>query len=207
MRALTPLCELARKHETDKGGRHYRYGGGDSDTCHEYTPVYWDLFHDRVETVKTVLEIGVNAGSSLRMWEEFFPNARIIGIDSNHGCLFNAGRINCYAADQNNPHDLRNALQAANASSFDMIVDDGSHELEHQITSMKTLLQFMAPDGIYVIEDMHYDCHPELIAAHMPEGFVWEAITCEMGLGKAHCWCPDCGGKAPEQLLVFRRAP
>src|ERR1700692_4306194 len=87
---MTPLCELARKHETDKGGQHFRYGGGDSDTNHNYTPVYHRMFEEDRDSVRNVLEIGVHQGSSVRMWKEYFPRAQIVGIDTNMECLRHA---------------------------------------------------------------------------------------------------------------------
>lgn len=149
---MTLLCELAKKYETDKGGQHYRYGGGDSDTCHNYTPFYHAWFDEDRATVKSVLEIGVNAGSSLRMWKEYFPSAHIIGIDCDPKCLKEAeDRIEIEIADQNNPDQLRAVV---GARAFDIILDDGSHFREHQITSLKTLLPYLAPGGYYIVEDL-----------------------------------------------------
>lgn len=216
MRPLTPLCELARKHGTDKGGRHLLAG----ETCHEYTPIYWDLLNGQREDVLRVLEIGVNYGPSVRMWEDFFPNAEIVGLDSNAEALFHAGRIHCYAADQGREDSLLAALVAAgghilddkvHAQEFDLIVDDGSHEDHHQILSAQVLLPFLSADGVYVIEDLNVDCQPNKIAypilEHMKkqgEEFLFDCFVCEPGMGKAMCGC-DCG--MPETLLVFRRYP
>ena len=203
MRPMTPLCELAKKHETDKGGRHLRYGGGDSDTCHEYTPVYWDLLGEKREVVRHVLEIGINAGCSLRMWKDFFPNADIVGLDNNEYTLFTEDRIQTILADQSSEISLVVAMGHVPLTKpcFDLIVDDGSHEPSHQIVTMRTLLPFLRRDGIYVIEDLNVDCKPELIGQHVPAGYTWEAIPCPGGIGKAVCGC-GCG--EPENLLVIR---
>lgn len=151
----TLLCDLARHFETDKGGNHYRYGGGDSSTCHNYTPHYHSMLNDRRFSVKHVLEIGVNAGSSLRMWRSYFPNADIVGIDSNAAALFNEERIRCFAADQNNRGQLHTVMSALyDKPLFDLIVDDGSHERPHQLVSLDALLPFLAPEGLYVVEDL-----------------------------------------------------
>lgn len=198
MRPMTPLCALARKHQTDKGGRHYFAG----DTCHEYTPVYYDLLQSRQHDVHNVLEIGVNYGCSLRMWRDFFPLAQIIGFDSNAEALYQEERIRCYAADQNNGASLDAALREASCFEFGLIVDDGSHETDHQIFSMRHLLPFLTHHGIYVIEDLQIDCKPEIVSQHVPPGFIAEAIRCEPGLGKAICGC-GCG--TSERLLVIRR--
>lgn len=201
MRDLTPLCEIANKHKTDKGGRHFFAG----DTCHEYTPVYYDLLHNARHYVHSVLEIGVNYGCSLRMWRDFFPEATVIGFDSNAGALFTEERIKCYAADQGREDDLLRAMfdvhQDFPAMKFNLIVDDGSHETAHQILTMKTLLPYLELDGVYVIEDLQVDCKPEIIGEHVPAGFEWLDAPCEPGLGKAMCGC-GCG--EPERLLIIK---
>jgi hypothetical protein len=66
---MDQLTKLAVKYKTDKWGKHH------------YTPVYYDLFKDRRETVKNVIEIGVAEGAGLFMWREFFPNATIYGAE------------------------------------------------------------------------------------------------------------------------------
>jgi len=202
---MTPLCELARKYGTDKGGEHLIAG----DTCHNYTPAYHVMFWDRRDRVKNVLEIGINYGCSLRMWREYFPNAQIIGIDSNEECIRNyEEHIHCFVADQYNERDLTDVLTrlsplGGGPPKFDLIVDDGSHESAHQIFSAQVLLPFLARDGYYVIEDIFPDCKPELIGNPicMDETFRWDAIPTGRGLGKAHCGC-GCG--QGEQLVVIR---
>jgi hypothetical protein len=199
---MTPLCELARKYGTDKGGEHLQAG----DTCHNYTPAYWKLFHDRRHQVESVLEIGINHGCSLRMWADFFDRATIIGMDSNQQCLFNEGRIRCFAGDQNSREDLENVITAAGIASYDLIVDDGSHEPEHQIFTATVLLPRLAQRGYYVIEDIEPDCRPELIGTPIVnglEGYAWYPIPTGRGIGRAYCRCGCEGG---EQLVVLRHA-
>lgn len=186
---MTILCDLARKHETDKGGSHFRYGGGDSDTCHNYTPEYHAMFGEDRADVEHVLEIGVNAGSSLRMWADYFANAEIVGLDSNAECMKHTdptNRIKVLMADQGDPLSLLDALAKLPEGSpkFDAIIDDGSHERNHQIVSMQTLLPFMAPWGYYVIEDIGtWPSPPPELPAAVPPGFVGEYIKVTGGLG------------------------
>lgn len=196
------LCELADKYQTDKGGVSTTYGGCPGDTCHTYTKAYEKLLGEYRHTAMRVLEIGVNAGGSLRMWEEYFEFARISGFDIRPEVLFNAGRIKCYLADQSNAQSLLNAVYNIHLQpSFDLIVDDGSHELQHQLITMKTLLPFLKPDGLYVIEDVGgIHCTPRTITDHVPSQYIVELIDCPDGIGKAHC--PVCGG--PEALVVIR---
>jgi len=198
-REMTPLCHLARRFATDKGGAHLQAG----DTVHRYTPAYHELFKNRREQVKNVLEIGVNYGCSLRMFRDYFPNALIVGLDSNESCLFNEERIRCFAADQFNERDLMAVLDALAPIRFDLIIDDGSHEPAHQIFSAQCLLPHLARDGYYVIEDIYPDCKPELIGNPIcsDETFRWDAVPTGRGIGKAHCGC-GCG--QGEQLVVIQ---
>jgi SAM-dependent methyltransferase len=198
MRDLTPLCLLAKKHETDKGGRHLRYGGGDAGMTHEYTPIYWDMFGARADTVRAVLELGINAGSSLRMWEEFFPNAEIIGVDSNAAALINEGRIRSYPCDCGDLYETR-ALMNALGGDFDLIIDDASHEPDHQVVTAQIWPHALNDDGILVIEDVGYQQSGRLerILDAVPGGFIASVLDTEPIYG---------GNRLPENLVVIRRA-
>lgn len=189
---LTELCALARKHGTDKSGHH------------EYTPIYHSLMGAQRDDVKAVLEIGIgyqchHVGGSAHMWEEYFPHARVIMLDSNAEVFINEGRIESYAADQANAQSLLQAMAKVD-TKFDLIVDDGSHETSHQITSMLTLLPFLAEGGFYVVEDLQHDCRPEEVGDHVPPGYRWESYVCPAPVG---CGC-GCG--QPERLLVVWHA-
>src|SRR5260221_11025638 len=48
---------------------------------HNYLPNYWKHFRDVHTKVTRVLEIGVQTDRSIKMWEEFFPNAQVYGIE------------------------------------------------------------------------------------------------------------------------------
>lgn len=186
MRVLTPLCELAIKHSTDKGGRHNTYDHQPCHGTHEYTPVYFDLFSKQRLLVQSVLEIGINRGCSLRMWKEFFPNATITGLDNNPDCLFNEDRIKSYLADQSDPHSIANALQKAQTFPFDVIIDDGSHDMMDQVVTMNSLAPRLLTDiGVYVIEDIPRSdvMWQEYLIKHTPDGMVCGIIVPEKGTG------------------------
>ena len=205
---MTPLCTLARKHGTDKGGAHLQRG----DTCHNYTPFYHELFKDRREDVKNVLEIGIGGGHSLRMWKEYFPNATIYGVDNNLDCiLYDEKRITCFHADQGSEKDLTGVMRAIGSlRKIHLMIDDGSHEPAHQIFTAQILLPYLAPDGIYVIEDIEPDCQPQLIGNPIVDGlmvndrrknYTWNPLPTGRGIGRAYC---RCGCETGEQLVVIR---
>lgn len=209
MPIMTPLCELARKHGTDKGGWHQTHG----QYCHEYTPVYHLLFGHRRDSVKRVLEVGVHYGRSLRMWEKYFPNARIFGIDNHRPHLFNEGRIRCEWADQGDQgtlFEVAEAFDAAGSPDFDLIIDDGSHDPQHQAITATTLLPYLAPGGVYVIEDFFPPCRYEQVTCEviLDYGVHLTMVPTGRGLGGLGCdpSCPTCGGSFPgEVLAVYQR--
>lgn len=148
---MTELCELAKKWGTDK-------------LNHDYTPYYHELFKDRRQTTKKVLEIGIGnaddmgpeyhtTGASLFMWEEYFPNADIYALDIDPATLINKGRIHSFQCNQAGEASLKRAATLV-GNDFDLIVDDGSHVPRHQNMTARIFVPLLASDGIYIIEDV-----------------------------------------------------
>lgn len=141
---MTPLCKLAHKYNTDKG-----LDG------HAYTQAYYQLLKDRADSVKRVLEVGILEGGSLRMWREFFPNATIFGIDNNKDYLINEDRIASILGHQGKPEELALVMgRTFDKHKFDIIIDDGAHRIDTQISTMNVLLPYLLDDGIYFVEDI-----------------------------------------------------
>jgi predicted O-methyltransferase YrrM len=127
---------------TDKSSRH-----------HNYLNFYERHFAARRHEPLTILEIGVLNGASLRTWREYFPNAKIVGCDIDPTVRrWAAARIEIEYMDQSNLEDL--VRVAVKHGPLDIIIEDGSHLWEHQITTLRTLFPFLRPDGIYVVEDL-----------------------------------------------------
>jgi hypothetical protein len=141
---LPSLNELAVKWGTDK-----RAG------IHNYTKWYEQMWGaQRLEPVK-FLEIGVQSGASIRMWEEFFPNGKIVGMDIDPRCkALESKRVSIIIGSQADPV-VRDQLAAAHPKGFDIIIDDGSHVSEHMEKSFDLYFPILKPGGTYVIEDLH----------------------------------------------------
>jgi hypothetical protein len=113
---------------------------------------YWLHFRDIRLQVKRVLEVGVLTGESILMWEEFFPNAIIYGIDIDRKCTeYEGGRRRILIGDQGDISFLKQTAREAGA--FDIVMDDGSHRVEHQLTTFNTIFPYLTENGVYVIED------------------------------------------------------
>ena len=51
-----------------------------------YFEIYESYFSKFRKRIARVLEIGIQYGGSLKMWKEYFGNAKIFGIDINPDC-------------------------------------------------------------------------------------------------------------------------
>ncbi len=94
-------------------------------------------------------------GSSLKMWEEYFPEAEIFACDIREDALINEGRIRSMVCDQSSPLEL-GVMCGVYGLIYDVIIDDGSHQYEQQRISARMLLRYSKP-SLYVIEDVWED--------------------------------------------------
>lgn len=140
---MNNLDKLALKYRADKWGKH------------NYTPVYFDIFGARINTVKKVVEIGTGEGASIAMWADFFPYAKIYGadIDPQRVTLKPQARIEIIGCDQSKEQDLIN-LVARTGINVDLFVDDGSHLPQDQLFTCLTVMPYLSKKVIYVIEDV-----------------------------------------------------
>jgi len=129
------------------------FGTDKASRYHDYLNFYESFFAPLRDTPLTILEIGVLDGASLKTWEAYFPEATIVGAEINAKAkVFERGRIKIELLDQSDVQELTNV--GMKYGPFDIVVEDGSHMLEHQITSLRTLFPFVKPDGIYIVEDL-----------------------------------------------------
>ncbi len=117
-----------------------------------YMHAYWSLWNGfRLEPFR-LLEIGVEVGRSLRLWEEAFPKAEITAVDCDRDCLrFDSARSFIYLGRQEDAAFL--SAVADTRGPFRIVVDDGSHEPAHQLASLTTLWPHVEPGGWYAVED------------------------------------------------------
>jgi demethylmacrocin O-methyltransferase len=143
-------------------GALFDHHGSDKESYHHYSPVYEGLFAGKRHEVGRVLEIGVYQGGSLRAWKDYFPHAVIVGLDIDFSNMsyqvedWTKERILLIQGDQTDPTDLD---RAARFGPFDLIVDDGSHDISDQLGSLLNLWSTLAPGGWYVIEDILTTAH------------------------------------------------
>tara|TARA_R110001606_G_scaffold389515_1_gene555687 strand:- start:1580 stop:2128 length:549 start_codon:yes stop_codon:yes gene_type:complete len=154
---MSMLQEVYKKYKVDSDS-----GGGDKGTVHDYIGIYSDYIDKN--NCESLLEIGVHKGHSIKMWEEYLPESKIVGVDidlSQSQFSFDRARlIECDAAGE----DLLNLIKG---ETFDVIIDDGSHKLHHQIKSFELLFPVLNKGGLYFIEDIISGNNEELLLNYL----------------------------------------
>jgi hypothetical protein len=106
------------------------------------------------------LEIGIWKGGSLRMWRDFFaPGSKLTFLDIDPATLEVAiPGVDIRIGDQTDVPFLRDVAQEQ--GPFDIIVDDGDHKMDQQITSFQALWGALKDGGLYIVEDTHTSYWP-----------------------------------------------
>lgn len=122
---------------------------------HHYIPLYDRYFSPYRGKNIRILEIGVHKGGSLQLWRKYFgENAVIFGIDIDPECSkFNGQSAQVRIGSQADKYFLEAVIKEM--GGVDIVLDDGSHQMEHIKTSLECLFPLLNDGGIYMIEDLH----------------------------------------------------
>lgn len=148
---MSLLEDLFTKYGTDKG-------------IWGYTPAYESHLENRRDSIRNVLEIGICGfrdipnnvvGASLFAWRDYFPNAVVHGVDNDNRFMVNGqDRISTYCANAYNVESLGSAIKNFGGRRYDFICDDAVHDPIPQLALLQQLWPFVAPGGIYAIEEL-----------------------------------------------------
>lgn len=146
------LTELANKYGTDKGTEKPNDGVNHADRLG-----FTEIYHKYMNTFRfkkmVILEIGVDSGKSLKMWYDYFPNSIIHGVDIVDKSQYNSDRIITHICDQSDRTQLYELMNKI--GNVDIVIDDGSHVISHQLITFSVIFNFLNDDGQYWIEDLH----------------------------------------------------
>lgn len=143
--AENDMTRVFNKYDTDKNGRFHNY------------PYFYHKFFQSYRDRPSLryLEIGVLGGQSLQAFREYFSNAnKIVGVDIDARCKAYedpSQQISICIGSQSDKSFLREVDRAH--GPFDVILDDGSHQLSDVIASFETLFPLLNNGGMYVVED------------------------------------------------------
>jgi len=156
------LTDLMNLSGSDKGGRNNH---------HNFASYYSEIFFHKKNDIKNFLEIGLgtndtsvlsNMGSngiplaSLRAWRDYFKNANIYGADIDKNILKNEDRIETFYVDQTDPITIKEMFKNIGEKKFDIILEDGLHEYNANICFFENAIEYLEPNGTYIIEDVYY---------------------------------------------------
>ena len=156
------LTDLMNLFGSDKGGRNNH---------HNFASYYSEIFFHKRNDIKNFLEIGLgtndtsvlsNMGSngiplaSLRAWRDYFKNANIYGADIDKNILKNEDRIETFYVDQTDPITIKEMFKNIGKKKFDIILEDGLHEYNANICFFENAIEYLEPNGTYIIEDIYY---------------------------------------------------
>lgn len=144
----------------------------DKQSQNGYAPIYHALLKHLRDRPVRLLEIGIGTvipgaycsmyghdlpgyrpGASLRAWRDYFPNGTVCGVDVQPDTMIrDEPRIATAIVDSTNAEAVRAYL---GDRAFDVIVDDGAHIPELQVKTLRNFFPALAPNGLYVIEDVN----------------------------------------------------
>ena len=120
-----------------------------------YFPAYELHFRRFMNRAVVFWEIGCGEGGSLQMWKRYLgPHAQIVGLDIRPECArFEEDQIAVRIGDQSDLAFLDKVL--AEFGSPDVVLDDGSHRMDHVVATFGHLYPRLERNGVYMVEDMH----------------------------------------------------
>ena len=198
------LCVLCAESGTDKTpyGQHGHR--------HPYTAPYTLLFEPLRKKQIKFAEIGVFRGASILAWRRYFERARIYGFDLDQPNLdFIASQnwpgVYLHPMDASNPQSIKENLEhfTQDGELYDVILDDASHNVDHQVEVIRTAIHYLKQGGLLIVEDIFRSFSTEkyeqvlneirhLVSFHT-------FIVCDHQLRYSPGWDND-------KLLVFVRA-
>lgn len=137
---------------------------------HRYTAFYERIF-SRLSEVQNVLEFGVLHGDSIRWLRQRFPAATIVGADilPVHPGWPRDDRIIYRQVDQADRKAISGMLEEL-GTTFDLIIEDGSHIPEHQASCLILGFPRLRSGGVYMLEDIHTSHPQHSFSSNHPRG-------------------------------------
>jgi hypothetical protein len=164
------LSELCKKYGSDKGFINFKIDKKPYKwDPHTYATHYHSIFNLSRENVKHVFECGLGTnnpnlksnmtengipGASLRVWRDYFFNAKIYGGDIDKEILFEEEKIKTFYVDQLNSNSIKSMWESIQVEEFDIIIDDGLHEPEANYNFFINSFHKLRKNGVFIIEDI-----------------------------------------------------
>ena len=128
---------------------------------HGYSAFYENKLQNFKNRKINILEIGSYAGASAAAFVKYFPLANVFCLDVNiSNFKYQSKKIEVFDVDIKREDQIKKNLNQIykkfKIKEFDIIIDDGSHNLSDILLGLKFFLKFVKKDGLYIIEDFKY---------------------------------------------------
>lgn len=153
--------ELAKKYGWLHPSGEYIADFSDKGSVHTYMDFYDKFMITKFNDIK-LLEIGILTGGSIHLWQQYFDNYYIAGVDlatgwykgkvlPYHSKIINDKNIELYFGYDSRrsvPKELLN-------KQFDFIIDDANHGIHAQVATLENYWPLLCIGGTYFVEDLH----------------------------------------------------
>ena len=123
------------------------------------------FYKQKLEKIKNqkinILEIGSYAGASAAAFVKYLPESNIFCFDINISNFeYKSKKIHVFGLDVNNRKKtiktLNTIVDQYQIKEFDIIIDDGSHNLSDILITLKFFFKYLKNKGLYIIEDFKH---------------------------------------------------
>lgn len=169
--------------------------GGRSHKWRHYFAIYERYLEQFRNKPCTYLEVGVEHGGTLDIMKTYLGSqARLIGVDISPSCKeLESKGYEIFIGDQSNKEFMEDV--GRRSGGFDIIIDDGGHTPDQQITTFFALFPYLKNGGIYLVEDLHTN----LWASHQATRYGFTFLDFAKSLAdKMTYWHLD-----PHSFMVF----
>ncbi len=130
-------------------------------TGHGFSKFYEEYLKNYKNKEINILEIGSYAGASAAAFAKYLPNSNIFCFDVNiSNFKYESKNIHVFGLDIKNEKKVKKTLQSIFLQhkflKFDLIIDDGSHNLDDILVGLKLFFELVKSKGVYIIEDYKY---------------------------------------------------
>ena len=150
------------------------FGSDKGNGWHNYTTLYYEILKSRINDELNIFELGLGTNNiympsnmgiagkpcaSLYGWKKFFKNSKVFGADIDRDILIYTQDIKTYYCDQLSSkciYDMFNNTDIINIL-FDLIIEDGLHTFDANMSFIRNSLHKLKPNGIYITEDICKD--------------------------------------------------
>lgn len=150
---------------------------------HSYGAVYQALIQllKSKGKIASVVEIGVQRGGSILLWQHLCPKAFVIGLDIAYGIdkavadQIDNKRFEFIEGNAYSPKSIE-AVAKQFPDGVDLLIDDGPHTLKSQLDFLQMYLPLLADGGYAVIEDIDNVDYLKRLVEAVPAGYTCEPV-------------------------------